>query len=44
MSVYNITRVYNKLNEEAGFEKVDGNVFIRPHTLRKLFASTSRKT
>lgn len=43
MTIYNVTRVYNKLNEEAGFEKVDGKAFIRPHSLRKLFASTLEK-
>ena len=34
---------YKRLNEKAGFEKIDRKVFIRPHILRKIFASTLEK-
>ena len=34
---------YKRLNEKAGFSKVDGKIFIRPHVLRKVFASTLEK-
>lgn len=43
MSPYNMSRIYEKLNGDAGFEKVDGRIFIRPHSLRKVFASTLEK-
>lgn len=43
MSPYNMSRIFVKLNKKAGFEKVDGKIYVRPHTLRKLFASTLEK-
>jgi integrase len=43
MSPYNMSRIFVKLNIKAGFEKVDGKIYVRPHTLRKLFASTLEK-
>lgn len=35
-----VTIQYNRINERAGFKKVNGRIYIRPHNLRKLFATT----
>ena len=34
---------YQRLNEKAGFNKSNGTLYIRPHILRKVFASTLEK-
>ncbi|UTB33427.1 MAG: site-specific integrase [Methanobacterium sp. ERen5] len=38
-----ITEVYRRINKKAGFRKVNGRLLVRPHSLRKLFASTLEK-
>ena len=38
-----ITEVYRRINKKAGFKKVNNRLLIRPHSLRKLFASTLEK-
>jgi integrase len=35
--------MYQRINKKAGFRKVNGHLLIRPHSLRKLFATTLEK-
>ena len=43
MSETVLSIAYKRMNENAGFEKKDNKAFIRPHILRKVFASTLEK-
>ena len=38
-----MSRTFQRLNYKAGFEKVNNKIFIRPHSLRQVFASTLEK-
>lgn len=38
-----VTVQYQRINKRAGFPKINGRVHIRPHSLRKVFATTLEK-
>ena len=38
-----ITAMFRRINKRAGFRKVNNRQLVRPHTLRKLFATTLEK-
>ena len=38
-----VSRQYQRINKIAGFPKVNNKILIRPHSLRKLFATTLEK-